>query len=199
MKEGVKWAEREQMRAGEGGEEALAAGAEQKRMKGAGDGEADPETALECRRDGVAGVGPGGVAMGVGKERIEGGFGALEGKRHAVTGERRDQAVSVAEADYVGLGRKSGVVEGGDGAAGVGVGAGGVESGGEGGQAGGGEVGGEERRAGSGEGTAEEEAADVDGAGFGGGEADVGVVAEVEFEIAREREAVNVEFQAEPR
>ena len=199
MEQGVKGPEREEMRAGDGGEEALAERLEKKRVQGAGGSEADPETALQCRRDGPAGVGPRGVVAGIGEERGEGGLGALEGEGHAVAGEGWDEAEGVAKAENIGLGRERGVVEGGDGAAGVGVGCGGRDASGKRGEAGGGEVGGQERGAGCGEGAAAEEPADVDGAGFGGGEADVGLVAEVEFEVAGEREAVDVEFETEPR
>ena len=46
---------------------------------------------------------------------------------------------------------------------------------------------------------AAEKSADVHRAVFDAGEADVGVVTEVEFEVARERNVAGMDFQAEPR
>jgi hypothetical protein len=96
---GVEGAEREESRPVEEGEAALMRRAEEKRMQGAGGGEAQAEAAVEGGGDRPAGVGPGRIAAHVGEERIEGEFGTLEGHGHAVAGERRDHRAGVAEAD----------------------------------------------------------------------------------------------------
>lgn len=65
--------------------------------------------------DFAAGVGPGGFAAGVGEQRVEGEFGALESHGHAVAGERGDHGAGVAEANVVGARNVSVEIDGGDG------------------------------------------------------------------------------------
>lgn len=195
---GVERAEREEAGAVEEGEAALVRRAEEERMQRAGGGEAEAETAAEGGVDGAAGVGPRGFAAHVGEDGIEGEFGALEGHGHAVAGERRDHRGGVAEADFVGERDVRIEIDGGDGAERSGVEAGAGEAVGEGGEMGGFEVGEEESGAVGAEGATLEEAAEVDAAVFDAGEADVGVGAEMDFEVAGEREVERVEFEAEP-
>ncbi len=200
VQQSVERAQREETAAGERGEAALVPGLEKKRMHGAGGGEARAKPAAESVVRGAARGGPIGLAARIGEERIEGGLGALKRERHAVAGEGRDEAVRVAEGNGVGRRRslRSGKTERGDGAERSGIGFDGGETRGERGQTGGFEVGEEQGEVRAGEPALAEEAAEVDLAAFDGGETDVGLVAEVEFEIAGERETARVDFQADP-
>ena len=200
MQQRIEWAEREQTGAGERAEPALAARLEEKRMERAGGGEAKAEAMLEGAADGVARGGPVGLAASVVDERIERGLGALKCERHAVAGERRDQAVSVAEGNRAGnrgVGG-SGKTQRGDGAEGSGVGFRLLEPIGERGEAAGPKIRGQEGVAGGVEAALTEEAAEVDLVVFDRGEADVAIFAEVNFEIAGEAKTACVDFQTDP-
>ncbi len=195
---GVKRAEREQARAVEELETALVRGTEKKRVECASGCETEAEATLQGEVNFATSVRPGRRAPRICEERIEGKFRALKGHGHAVARERCDHGAGVAEADVGGARNGAVEIDGGDGAEGIRLKLGVGDTFGERGEPSGVEVSEEECGAGGAEGATEEEAADVDAIVFDARESDVGVIAEMHFEIARERKIAGVDFKADP-
>lgn len=196
MKSRVEGAQRQEVGLAEEAEEALALRLQEEGMNCGSDGEADAKTPTQGIRDLMAGVGPSGRAASVGEERIERSLGTLKRHRHTVAGKRRNHRVSITERDSVGDWRRWAAVERhrGNGAERVGNKVGPGEAAGEGSESGGGEVAEEQIGAFRAEFPTAKEPADIDLVGTEAGETDVGVIAEVEFEVGCKGEVTRVDF-----
>lgn len=196
VKRRVEGAERQEMGVVKDAQQALAARLQEEGMDRGGGKESHAKFLLEQTGNRAARRGPVSRLVGVGEERIEGELGALKCHRHAVAGERRDHRARIAECDAIGCRCRHRAIktDSGDRAERSGVERGIGETLREGGEAGGGEIAEEEIRAFGAKFAPAEEAAEVDLSAFDAGEADVGLVTEVEFEIVDERQVARVDF-----